>query len=122
AAYEALREPLGLSFDDFVRTSAQPRHRAAVQELWRACRANGDIYRKVYRGRYCVGCEQFYTDAELVDGGCLEHGTEPEWVEEEHDFFALSKYRDFVLECLRSGALRVVPDHYHQEIVCFVEA
>ena len=88
----ALREPLALSFDDFIRTSRDPRHRAGVERLWRACADAGDLYRKHYEGLYCVGCEQFYAPAELVDGRCPEHGTEPQLVAEENWFFRLSRY------------------------------
>src|SRR5262245_13852002 len=78
AACEALRDPLALSFDDFIRTSRDPRHRPGVERLWRACAAAGDLYRKHYQGLYCVGCEQFYTPAELRDGRCPEHDTVPQ--------------------------------------------
>ena len=77
AQFQALREPLNLSFDDFIRTSNDPRHLAGVRKLWEACAANGDIYKRPYQGLYCVGCEQFYTPDELVDGLCPEHLTPP---------------------------------------------
>ncbi|MGI8913204.1 MAG: class I tRNA ligase family protein, partial [Chloroflexota bacterium] len=91
AYFQALREPLDLSFDDFVRTSTDPRHLAGAQRLWRACMAAGDIYKQQYGGLYCVGCEQFYSGGELIDGCCPEHGTAPEWVEEENYFFRLQR-------------------------------
>ena len=65
AAFTGLAEPLSLSVDDLIRTSTDPRHRAGVERLWRACAARGDLYRKHYEGLYCTGCEQFYTPAEL---------------------------------------------------------
>jgi len=68
ARFAALSGVLELSFDDFIRTSADPRHRPGVERLWRASAARGDLYRKTYAGLYCVGCEQFYTAGELVDG------------------------------------------------------
>ena len=70
AAFAAVREPLALSFDDFIRTGSDPRHRPGVERLWKACDASGDFYLKRYEGQYCVGCEQFYRPAELVDGRC----------------------------------------------------
>ena len=73
SAFAGLREHLSLSFDDFIRTSSDPRHRPGVERLWRACEASGDLYRKTYQGLYCVGCEQFYTAAELDDGNCPDH-------------------------------------------------
>ena len=83
-AFAALREPLALSFDDFIRTGSDPRHLPGVERLWHACAASGDLYLKHYEGRYCVGCEQFYKPAELPGGLCPEHGTEPQRVAEEN--------------------------------------
>src|SRR5713226_1616859 len=60
AAFLGLAEPLSLSIDDLIRTSSDPRHRAGVERLWRACAASGDLYRRHYAGLYCVGSEQFY--------------------------------------------------------------
>src|ERR1700739_3314299 len=76
AAFTGLAEPLSLSGADLIRPSSDPRHRAGVERLWRACAASGDLYRRQYEGLYCVGCEQFYTTAELLDGPCPAHGTE----------------------------------------------
>ncbi|MEM6990288.1 MAG: methionine--tRNA ligase, partial [Myxococcota bacterium] len=121
ASFRSLRESLDLSFDDFIRTSAEPRHRAGVDKLWQACAARGDIYKRGYRGLYCVGCEQFYAEADLVAGSCPEHGTRPELVEEENYFFRLSRYQAQVLDLLESGTLRVVPEHYRNEVIAFVK-
>ncbi len=100
--FAALREPLSLSFDDFIRTSAEraPPRRACASSGRPATRS-GDIYTKPYRGLYCVGCEQFYTEDELVDGLCPEHLTRPEVVEEENYFFRLSRYADQLLRAHR---------------------
>jgi methionyl-tRNA synthetase len=65
AAFQELKPTLTLSFDDFIRTSAAPRHLAGVEKLWAACAAEGDIYKKDYVGLYCLGCEQFYRPEEL---------------------------------------------------------
>ena len=92
AAFTGLAEPLNLIVDDVIRTSSDPRHRAGVERLWRACAASGDLYRKHYEGLYCVGCEQFYPAAELDDGRCPDHGTVPDLVSEENWFFRLSRY------------------------------
>lgn len=75
--FQALAEPLDLSFDDFIRTSADERHAPAVERLWRACAATSDLYKRPYEGDYCVGCEQFCTAADLVGGLRPEHGTPP---------------------------------------------
>ncbi len=120
--FAALREPLALSFDDFIRTSADPRHTSGVHRLWRECAAAGDFYRKSYEGLYCRGCEQFYAPAELVDGRCPEHGVAPEVVAEENWFFRLSRYAGPVLEALESGRVRVEPPARRNEVLAFVRA
>lgn len=120
-AFEALREILSLSYDDFVRTSSDPRHRAGVEAFWRACVERGDFYRKHYSGQYCVGCEQFYAPEELPNGRCPEHGTVPEQVTEENWFFRLSRYADELADALRSGRIRVEPKARANEALAFVE-
>jgi len=121
-AFEALRGPLDLSIDDFIRTSRDPRHRPGVERLWRACAEAGDLYRKHYEGLYCVGCEQFYTPAELTEGRCPEHGTEPQRVAEENWFFRLSRYQDRLLDLIRSGRLRIEPAARRNEVLAFIAA
>jgi methionyl-tRNA synthetase len=120
ARYAALRESLDLSTDDFIRTSVDPRHRPGVERLWRACAAGGDLYQRDYDGLYCLGCESFVTDNELVDGLCAEHGRPPEHVVERNWFFALSRYEDRLLELLDSGRLRIEPEHRRNELLGFV--
>ena len=118
--FAGLREHLSLSFDDFIRTSSDPRHRPGVERLWRACAASGDLYRKTYRGLYCVGCEQFYTDAELDAGTCPDHGTPPQLVAEENWFFRLSKYADRLHAEISSGRLRIEPASRRNEVLGFI--
>lgn len=118
--FAELREPLGLSFDDFIRTSADPRHRPGVERLWRECAAAGDFYRRGYDGLYCVGCEQFYLPAELTDGRCPEHGVVPETVAEQNWFFRLSRYTDALRQILESGRVRIEPPARRNEVLAFV--
>jgi methionyl-tRNA synthetase len=120
AQFEALAGPLHLSFDDFIRTSADARHRPAVERLWLACAANGDLYTREYAGDYCVGCEQFYDAAEAVQGRCPEHGTALERVVEENWFFRLSAYQDHLERLIGSGALTVHPAPFREEVLSFV--
>ena len=91
-AFLALGPALSLTVDDVIRTSRDRRHRPGVERVWRACAAAGDLYRRRYEGLYCTGCEQFYSPAELRDGRCPEHQTEPQRVAEENWFFRLSRY------------------------------
>ncbi len=118
--FAGLREHLSLSYDDFIRTSSDPRHRPGVERLWRACAASGDLYRKTYQGLYCVGCEQFYTDAELDAGTCPDHGTPPQLVAEENWFFRLSKYADRLHAEISSGRLRIEPASRRNEVLGFI--
>ncbi|MBV9142050.1 MAG: methionine--tRNA ligase [Pseudonocardiales bacterium] len=115
-----LREPLHISFDDFIRTSADQRHFGGVDCLWRVAAKSGDLYRKFYEGLYCVGCEQFYNENELVDGLCPEHLTPPEPVSEENWFFKLSKYERQLLELIESGKLRIEPKSRRNEMLGFI--
>jgi methionyl-tRNA synthetase len=117
AAFAALGGPLSLSFDDFIRTSSDPRHRAGVERFWRACAASGDLYRRHYEGQYCVGCEQFYKPAELPGGRCPEHGTEPQTVAEENWFFRLSRYAGALQDLITSGRLRIEPAARRNEVL-----
>jgi methionyl-tRNA synthetase len=118
--FAALRDDLALSFDDVIHTSRDPRHRPGVERLWRACRDAGDLYRGHYEGPYCPGCEEFCEPGELDDGRCPEHGAVVEQVAEDNWFFRLSRYAAPVLDAIRSGALRIAPDHRRNEVVAFL--
>ncbi len=120
--FAALRGPLALSFDDFIRTSADPRHRPGVERLWRQCAASGDFYRRHYQGLYCAGCEQFCDPAELPGGACPEHRVPPEPVAEENWFFRLSRYTGRLLAVLESGQVRIEPAVRRNEVLAFVRA
>jgi methionyl-tRNA synthetase len=117
AAWESLR----ISNDDFIRTT-QPRHRVAVEEMIARMQANGDLYRDTYAGYYCVGCEAYKTEADLVDGGCPEHPTrEIQWMEEEDWFFRLSRYREPLLELLDERPDFVRPESRRNEVRRMIE-
>lgn len=116
--FKTLKEALDLSYDSFIRTTSA-QHKLAAQEMWRRCDAAGDIYKKKYRGLYCVGCEAFKTETDLIDGKCPDHLVVPEEVEEENYFFKLSKYQQYLVEYL-SKAESVVPDFRRQEALNFV--
>ena len=117
--FAALKPLLNLGYDDFLRTSADPRHAPAVEKLWNACVASGDVYLGSYEGLYCVGCEQFQTQDELVDGLCAEHGTAPERVAERNWFFRLSRYQDALVRLIERGDLTIRPAHRKNEVLSF---
>jgi methionyl-tRNA synthetase len=121
AAFTGLAEPLRLSVDDQIRTSSDPRHRAGVERLWRACAARGDLYRRHYEGLYCVGCEQFYTEGELAGGRCPEHGTVPDLVSEENWFFRLSRYAAPLRALIADAAIRVEPAGRRNEVLALID-
>lgn len=116
-----LKESLHLSYDRFVRTT-DTEHQAAAQSLWRLCDKNGDIYKKKFKGLYCVGCEQFLTARDLgEDGTCPLHpGKEPIEVEEDNYFFRLSKYQDELAAYLNEPGI-IMPEHRRKEALNFIE-
>ncbi|MCW5801793.1 MAG: methionine--tRNA ligase, partial [Deltaproteobacteria bacterium] len=116
--FRALGPALGVAPDDFVRTSRDPRHRAAVAWLWSACAARGDLYRRVWSGRYCLGCEAFVDDGVAV---CAEHDAPPQVVHEENWFFRLSRWREPLREAIASGRLNVAPDWARAETLAFLD-
>ena len=111
---------LDLSFDDFIRTT-EPRHRAGVQELVRRMTAAGDIYEGHYEGWYCVSCEAFKQEKDLVEGLCPIHRTKPDWIREKNHFFSLSKYTNPLLEHFRAQPEFLVPDIRRNEILRLLE-
>jgi methionyl-tRNA synthetase len=117
--FQAMWERLGISNDQFIRTST-PEHHAGVSELLDRIFSHSpdDFYEKSYEGWYCVGCESFKQDAEIVDGKCVLHPTrELQWVEERNWFFRLSRYRDFLLEHLEKNPSFLQPESRRNEIL-----
>jgi methionyl-tRNA synthetase len=121
AKFDELKSVLSLSYTHFIRTHT-PRHMVAAQEFWGRCAERGDIYKKSYLVRYCVGCELEKTDSELEDGRCPLHPAMMlETIEEENYFFRFSKYQEPLLALYRTHPDFVVPSTRLQEIVSFVE-
>ncbi len=120
AKFKALKELLNLSWDDFIRTSDKEKHWPNVVNLWHKLEARGDIYKKVYKGLYCVGHEAFVTEKDLVDGQCRDHQSKPEIIEEENYFFRLSKYADQIKSLIESEELKIYPQSRANEIISFI--
>lgn len=115
-----LKEALNLSNDAFIRTT-DSKHVEAAQELWKRCEAKGDIYKKKYKGLYCVGDEMFLKEGDLVDGKCPNHpNMVPQEIEEENYFFRLSAYQDKLVEYLSNTSV-VMPDWRREEALRFVQ-
>ncbi|MGA2910426.1 MAG: methionine--tRNA ligase [Candidatus Microgenomates bacterium] len=121
AKFDELKTALNLSYNHFIRTT-DPHHIAAAQEFWKLCDKNGDIYKKLYKTKYCVGCELEKTDSELVDGHCPLHPKlEIEIIEEENYFFKFSKYEKVLLDFYEKNPDFVIPSGKFNEIKTFVK-
>lgn len=120
AKFDSLKTALNLSYTNFIRTTDK-KHIEAVHEFWNRCNKNGDIYKKNYKQKYCVGCEFEKTDSELVDGRCPLHSNRDiEVIEEENYFFRFSKYQGPLLEFYERNPEFVVPSSKFNEIKTFV--
>jgi len=120
AKFELLDDALDLSFNSFIRTTDK-NHIKAAQEFWKICQKNGDIYKKNYQVKYCVGCELEKSDSELVDGCCPLHPKQKiEMIDEENYFFSWSKYEKKLLKLYEDNPDFIVPQHRLHEIKNFV--
>jgi len=122
AKFVQLKSKLNLSYDDFIRTSADARHSRGVENLWARCFSSGDIYKRPYSGLYCTGCEQFYKPEDLDDGKCQEHGVEPSLVEEENWFFRLSRYKEGLRELYKSNTINIIPQSRKNEVLSWIDS
>lgn len=119
--FKELKAVLDLSFDYFIRTSDQKRHWPTVEAIWKILEAKGDLEKRNYKGFYCVGCEAFVTQKDLVEGKCPLHNREPEIVEEENYFFKLSKYQNQLKEILKKNQIKIFPESRKNEMLNFVK-
>ena len=120
--FDLLKNKLNLSYNNFIRTT-DSHHIKATQEFWRRCEANGDIYKKNYKTKYCVGCELEKTDSELKDGRCSIHpNREIEIIEEENYFFRFSKYQKALLNFYDRNPNFIIPSYRQKEIYNFVKS
>ncbi|MBI4037716.1 methionine--tRNA ligase [Candidatus Curtissbacteria bacterium] len=117
--FEDLKPALNLTWDVFNRTS-DARHIKGAQKLWSLCKKE-DIYKKNYKGLYCVGCEAFYTPLEIKDGKCPDGHTNIDKVEEENYFFKLSNYQEFLRELIKKDSLKIIPQTRKKEVLAFIE-
>jgi methionyl-tRNA synthetase len=120
ASFREMTVRVHASNDFFIRTT-DPRHGERVQEFLQRIYDSGEIYEGVYAGLYCTRCEAFYTEAELVDGLCPQHGIPPEHVEEKNYFFRLSAYQDRLLRLYDERPDIVLPRFRYNEARSFIE-
>lgn len=120
ANFKLLWEKLGISNDDFIRTS-EKRHEKVVQEIMQKIYDQGDIYKKNYEGLYCVPCESYWLERQLVDGKCPDCGRPVEKMQEESYFFKLSKYQDRLLEHIEQNPDFIQPVSRRNEMINFIK-
>jgi methionyl-tRNA synthetase len=119
--FKDLKNSLNLSYNSFIRTTDK-NHITAVQEFWKRSFEKGDIYKKIYKVKYCVGCELEKTDSELVNDRCPIHpNQELELIEEENYFFKFSNYQKQLLDFYEKNPEFVLPKGRFNEIKKFVE-
>lgn len=117
-AFKQILQNLEISNDDFIRTT-EKRHILGAQKLWQAC--SKDIYKKKYKGIYCVGCEEFKKEKDLKNGKCPEHPNQKlEIIEEENYFFALSKYQKILYQILKNDEYQILPKERKKEALSFI--
>ncbi len=117
--FRATWQAMGISNDDFIRTT-EDRHKIVVQAVMQKIFDNGDIRRHTYSGLYCVGCERFMKDDDLVDGKCKDHGTVPEEVAEENYFFNMEKYRAPLVAHIEAHPEFIRPERYRNEVLAML--
>jgi methionyl-tRNA synthetase len=121
ARFKELVSTLNISANNFIRTT-DAHHIAAAQEFWRRADANGDIYKKNYQTKYCIGCELEKTDSELVEGKCAIHpNRDIEIRDEENYFFRYSKYGEKLLALYQERPDFVLPESRLNEMRAFIE-
>lgn len=121
--WKEVRDHLQISYTDFIRTT-QDNHKKLVQEMLQKSFDKGDIYEGTYQGYYCVGCEGFKTEKDLIekDGEmvCPDHLKKPDVITEKNWFFKLSNYADKIKELYANNPEFVLPEHRFNEMKSFV--
>lgn len=122
AIFRDFLHKLNISNDDFIRTTDRDRHWPTAQKVWRQLLASDDLYKKDYKGFYCVPHESFHPEGELVNGECPDYPGRPlEIVEEENYFFRLSKYSENLKQVISSGEFKIFPEARKNEMLALIE-
>lgn len=120
--FRKLWDDFGISYDKFIRTTDEE-HKQGVQYAFMKMFNNDDIYKGIYEGHYCVSCETFFPENQLIDGeGCPDCGRSTQIVKEESYFFKLSKYQDKLLDWYQNNPESILPKAKRNEIINFVQA
>lgn len=120
-SFQALWLQLGVSYDDFIRTT-EPRHHEVVQEIFQKIYDQGDIYKAEYEGWYCVPCETFWPESKLLEGNlCPDCGRPVETMKEESYFFKMAKYQDQLLQYIEDHPDFIQPVSRKNEMINFIK-
>ena len=117
--FKDLWPKLNISYDRFIRTTDEL-HKNIVSQILTLVKDRGDIYFSEYEGLYCVGCERFYTEKELVDGKCPDHDTELKVIQEANYFFKMSRYQDWLIDHIKEHPDFIRPERYRNEVLSFL--
>jgi methionyl-tRNA synthetase len=120
ARFRDVWELMGIGYDDFIRTT-EPRHSSSVQAFMQSIFDNGWIRKGTYAGLYCVPCEAYYTEADLIDGNCPIHNRPVEWLEEDNWFFELSKFEKPLLDWYEANPDAVQPEGKRNEALGIIK-
>ena len=119
AQFRELWPHLAITNDAFIRTT-DPDHVRTVQLILQKVFDSGDIYFGQYEGYYCVGCERFYMETELVEGKCPDHQVAPEFRQESNYFFKMSRYQDWLISYIQDNPGFIRPERYRNEVLAFL--
>lgn len=120
AEFRATWPLLDIKYDRFIRTT-DPSHIATVQGILKKVFEKGEIAFKEYEGLYCLGCERFYMERELVDGKCPDHNTAPIKMKEKNYFFLMSRYQDWLIDHIKQHPDFITPERYRNEVLSFLK-
>lgn len=119
--FQSLFQNLDISYNEYIRTTDKKRHHPGVIAMWNSLKKKDDIYEGVYEGFYCLGCESFKTEKDLINGLCPDHGTKPDIIKEKNYFFKLSKYADKIKEVIENDIVKIFPQSRKNEVLGFIE-
>lgn len=119
--FKNLWKKLDIKYDNFIRTTDE-NHKKAVQKVLQTLYDKGAVYKGEYEGLYCVGCEQFKNESELIDGKCPDHGTVPELIKEESYLLKLTEIQPELIKKIETDEFKITPEKYKKEILSFLKS
>ncbi|MFA5086228.1 MAG: methionine--tRNA ligase [Candidatus Paceibacterota bacterium] len=119
--FEKSWQELNVSYDNFIRTT-DPNHIKIVQKILQILYDKKFIYKGTYEGLYCIGCEQYKTKSDLIDGKCPDHQVEPRIIKEENYIFKLSQFKNILIKKITSNDLEIKPEERKREVLKFLKS